>query len=121
LKSKYYIDSISDKIEGFEILLTDYDDKTKKILITFKNSIDAYRSTDESFRLKSMDTLNEIYGSKFYQEWTFFKIEKSTYIQWLSEQSYGIIEMAEPIHFCIADVNSFLDIVTTYRTYASAC
>jgi hypothetical protein len=50
LSSKYYVESLSDSIEGFRILLSDAYDENKKVEVIFEDSVHAYRSTDESFR-----------------------------------------------------------------------
>ena len=82
LSSKYYIDSISDGIREFRIVLSDSCDEKKKIHVVFENSVDAYRSTDESFRQSTVADLGERYGNEFYGDWTFFKVTNSTYISW---------------------------------------
>ncbi len=87
LSSKYYIESITDGIEGFIIVLSDASDEKKKVKVVFEDSVHAYRSTDESFRQNTIDALDEIYGTLFYSEWTLFKIVDSEYMQWLSGQS----------------------------------
>ena len=40
LAQKYYIESISDIIEGFKILLFDANDREKKVLVSFPNSVE---------------------------------------------------------------------------------
>ncbi len=115
LSAKYYIDSISDNIKEFKIVLSEYRDKKKKVQVIFKNSVDAYRSTDESFRLGTIYNLGDQYGKKFYAEWTFFKVINSTYILWISEQSFGITDSLSFIHFSFIAEDSILDVVTTYE------
>jgi hypothetical protein len=90
-------------------------DKHKKILVTFNQSIDAYRSTDESFRLKTMSEIDQSQGSAFYGQWTFFKVENSNYIQWLAEEAPEIFIPKDYMHFSFISVEGFVDIVTTYE------
>jgi hypothetical protein len=115
LAAKYYIDAVLDTIEDFKIILSQEDKRNNKIHIIFENSVDAYRSTDESFRLHLIETLDKRYGSDFYGDWTFFKVKNSLYIQWLSEQSYGISEDLNFIHFSFVAADSILDVVTNYE------
>lgn len=113
LSSKYYVESLSDSIEGFRILLSDAYDEYKKVEVLFEDSVHAYRSTDESFRQSVINKIDERYGTEFYSEWTFFKVTNSEYIQWLSEQSYGIAESLT--HFSILAGDSIVDVIAAYE------
>ena len=115
MSSKYYVESLSDSIKGFRILLSDVNDEKKKVEVTFKDSVHAYRSTDESFRQSSINIIDEKYGTEFYAEWTFFEINNSKYIQWLSEQSYGIAESETLIHFSFVARDSIVDVIAAYE------
>jgi len=112
---KYYIDLVSDAIEGFTVLLSEVDNRKKKIKIIFEDSVDAYKNTDESFRLKTINTFFHNYEKEFYSGRTFFKIINSRYIKWLSEESYGISDSLTFIHFVFFAADSILDVVTTYE------
>jgi len=115
LSNKYDIDLICDKTDGFEILFTDFKNEQKKVRVEFKDSVDAYRNTDESFRVKDINSLSEQYGDDFYGSWTFFKVENSSYAQWLSEQSYGFLKASDLIHFVFIGANCILDVISTYE------
>jgi len=108
------MDSIDD---GFQVLLIAENDEEKKILISFPHSVNAFRQTDETFTLLTIDYLNRIYGDTFYSEWTLFKVENSNYLQSIAEQSLGI---GEPpyynfVHYCIITPDLILDIASTYE------
>lgn len=49
LSSKYYIESTSDGLDEFKVVLSDANNEKKKVEVIFKDSVHAYRSTDESF------------------------------------------------------------------------
>lgn len=115
LSSKYYIESISDSIKCFKITLCESDDERKKVEVVFEDSVHAYRSTDESFNLKTINTLDEQYGTKFYSNWTFFKVNNSEYTNWLSKQSYGIADSQPLIHFCLIASDSIVDVIAAYE------
>ena len=117
LAPKYYIESITDRIEDkFNMILSDSKTK-KKVLISFPHGIEAFRSTSESFILLTIDTLDKTYGTDFYGDWTFFKVEDSEYLKWISSQTYNIYDESKfPfIHFCFLGIDSMIDIITTYE------
>ena len=115
LSPKYYIKSISDDIEGLKILLSDVKNEKQIVKIMFDDSTHSYRSTDESFRLSTINSLDKKYGTKFYSEWTFFKVDNSKYISWLSEQSYEIAESENLMHFSLIAVDSIVDVIAAYE------
>ena len=97
------------------MVLNDHSDLKQKILIFFESSIHAYRSTDESFRLRTLDMLDKTYGSSFYTQWTFFKVQNSSYFLWLSEQSYKIAKEEHLTHFSFLASNSIVDVIAAYE------
>lgn len=115
LEEKYYIESISESKNGFEVILANAKKSSKKILILFANSVNAFRNTNETFRLVTIDYLNKNYDVNFYSNWTFFKVENSEYIKWLSEQSHGISASYGVMHFSIVTDEQILDFACTYE------
>ena len=111
LSEKYYVESIVNIIGVFKVFLCDAQDQNKKIVVIFENSIDVYRSTQENLRLSVLHTLKEQYGEHFYETWTFFKITDSTYVQWLSDQSYKISDAMEFQHFVLIGTNTIVDLI----------
>ena len=118
LENKYYIDSLIDTIERFEILLVDTKTGYKKVRVVFEYGVDAYRCTGEQFRLKLIGRLNEKYGIDFYAKWTFFKVENSFYFEWLSEESD---ELSDPffdgkaLHFSFITDDYVLDVISFHE------
>ena len=115
LSSKYYIDSIADNLSGFEIFLSERENKNTKIHIIFQDSVDSYRYIDESYVQKTIMYLNKIYGKDFYAHWSFFKVENSDYLKQLSEESDSLSDHIDFIHFVLLLGNSMIDIVATYE------
>ena len=111
LARKYYIDSVSEDRTGFKIVLSSSENENQKIKIVFKNSVEAYKKTDETLRHRIVCELSDNYGDEFYVNWTFFKVTNSNYLAWLSEQSYTISDTRHLTHFTILAVDSILDIV----------
>lgn len=115
LAQKYYIESIIDIIGIFKILLCDAQDRTKKVLITFEKSIDIYRLINENARSHTLSALQEQYGANFYETWTFFRVTNSSYVKWLSEQSYQLSDVWEFQHLAFVGMNSTVDVINTYN------
>ena len=114
LAMKYYIDSVSDAKNGFEIIFSKPNDKNK-VRVLFQDNIDSYIKTDESYRLSVIHELGKKYGKNFYGYWTFFKVENSGYLQWLSEQSYGLSNYRPLLHFSFVTADSILDVIAAYE------
>lgn len=115
LEKKYDIDSMIYDVKRFIILFSQYYDEGKKVKLIFENSIDAYRWSNETLRYKLILDLDKKYGADFYGDATFFKVDNSSYIQWISQQSCTISDSIKYIHFAFITANSILDIVTTYE------
>ena len=115
LIKKYYIGSISDSIDGFTIVLADAIGNSPKIKIIFENRVNAFRNSEEAFRLSTIRYLNENYDNGFYANWTFFKAENSEYLKWLSEQSGEISDHYGVMHYSIITDDEILDIAATYE------
>ncbi|MBI9048823.1 MAG: hypothetical protein JEZ00_05375 [Anaerolineaceae bacterium] len=114
LAPHYYIDSISDSYDAFLIGLTNAENENKKIEIKFRNSVEAYRSTYETYRHYLLEILDKTYGMEFFTKWSFFKVKNSDYIKWLSEQSCGIWDSKTITHFSIMGGESIVDVIANY-------
>lgn len=112
LQPKYDVDSISDSFEGLKIILSDIKDTSKKVVFTFDGLIDSYRSSDEGFALRKLDDLGKNYGENFYKNWTFFTVEHSDYIQWLSNESCGIYDLIPKKHYSFLAANTIVDVIS---------
>ena len=115
MTSKYYVESITDSIKGFRILLSDAKVESKKLVVLFEDSVHSYRSSDESYRLNTINNLDERYGTEFYRDNTFFKVTNSEYIKWISLESYGIVESALIFHFSFIAADSIVDVIAAYE------
>jgi hypothetical protein len=106
LAEHYNIDEVLNTVDGLSIVLSKTDGNNDvKIRVTF-DTIEAYRSTYETFRIKISDQ---------YMGWTFFRIENSEYLQWLSEQSHGMYDDFKFLHFAIATDDTVLDIIAKHE------
>ena len=114
LNGNYYIDLVEQSHNGFRILL-EQEDTAQKIEILFTGLVLAYRGTEEGVRFHLFTLLSEEYGTEFYAQWTFFKVENSSYIKWVSGECYGVVDNLEPMHFVIMGLDLVLDIVASYE------
>ncbi len=112
LSKNYCVDSIFNFKKEFSMFLYD-SDKKNGIKVIYENYIFSYRSTDESFRMKTINNLDEKYGTGFYVGWNFFKIKNSSYINDLKK----IFKIADSslIHFCFFDPDIAIDVIATYE------
>ncbi len=115
LSSKYSIESTIFDDNGLKIILCDELDQTKKISLVFDGIIGSYKLTDETYKIETWAFLDKQYGANFYSKWTFFKVSNSSYLRMLSEESSGIADSRNLIHFVIIEVNVVLEIVASYE------
>ncbi len=114
LSEKYYLDDLSWPDTGLIIKLRAASNE-QIIEIYFNESIDAFRYTNESFCFKIFGDLSKKYGTDFYKNWSFFKVQNSEYLQWLSNNSHGWSDDFSFTHFCILGGDEMIDIVTNYE------
>lgn len=113
LANNYYIASACYSYDGFKVLLEE-EGGDQRVEVLFPYGISSIRITEEGMDLKLGDNLSEKYGPDFYRNWCFFKIEQSSYLQWLSDQSYEISDFCKVKHFVLRGVNCMLDIATLH-------
>lgn len=110
LTKQCYAKTLTDNLNGFEIILVE-SENSKKIKIKYENSVEAYRNTNESLRLKLFPILIEQQAGK----WTFFKVINSPYLKWLFEESEEIIDFLNCTHFAFITYDSIIDVVANYE------
>jgi hypothetical protein len=115
LSKHYYLESCSTTNEqGLEIIITD--DSDKKFSIALPGYICSYRITNESFTMKTLVFLENMYGKEFYTQNAFFTIENSEYLGWMKNQVNPIaFEYHKFKHYCIFTSNEIIDIISNYK------
>lgn len=111
LTKRYEIVSVIDDGTDFSILLVENKNESKKIRLLFESLVETYRCAPESYRYKLIIELSEKYGGDFYRDKTFFKVENSSYVKWILEESCGISENRSLIHFAFITDNVILDLL----------
>lgn len=110
LIKKYYIDGLLDTLENLKIILANAEE-THEVHVIFESNAASYEYTDESFCNELIVQLYTTYGHDFYSDWTFFKIDNSSYIKRLSVQSSGISDSLTLTHYCFVAGDSILHIL----------
>ena len=114
LRESYNISDIIDDGQEFTVLLsTLLHENNKELRVTFKNCVEAYRSTRESFRLETVGMVNESINSKECELSTLFKVTNSSYIKLLAAQSNNTVDTSSFIHFAFYGVDLILDVIAT--------
>lgn len=110
LENKYYVESILDNFNSLSIILASYH-KQEKVIVSCESSVDAFKTTYESFRQKTIYEMSQKYGGDVLN-WTFYKVEDSSYLQWLSEESYTLTDALLFSHYALIAGESIVDIIT---------
>ena len=117
ITGNYKIGDFGFTADGFKVIVEHRESK-QTVEVLFEGSIQAFRSTDEGRRLKLGYDLRAKYGADFLRYWSFFKVERSEYLEWISEQSYEISDFLEVKHFVIIDSEEILEIIFTKLMYS---
>ena len=114
LEGKYDIEKLCDDLSGFEIILIHSQDKSRKIRLTWRNSVHSCTRTDKIFAYEILASIDKKYGIEFHKNWSFFIVEGSDYLQRLSEESSGLSDQFYGVmHFAIITSDSIVDVIPT--------
>ena len=113
LTEKYNIESIVTENMGLKTVLFDDRGDERDVQILFKDSVRTYMCADETYRYSLICYLGKKYGIPFYGDWTFFKVTKSDYLDWLLRQSGDIGNKDQLVHYSILAANVILDVIAT--------
>lgn len=103
LSKKYYVDEV---IDSDELSICLSDDFGKSLSIIWNCIVESYICSEEVNR-------NRLYSKSEVTEWTFFEVCNSNYINWLIEESDGILNGESLHHICIVGINSVIDVVAS--------
>ena len=109
LDPKYYVIELIDGYDGVKIRLMSDRDQSLGVELLFEAAW-AYRVSEEGLRLDLMEQLSLKYGDVFYTKWTFFKVQDSSYLDWLSKESYDTSYGYQMTHYCLMSMESVVDI-----------
>ena len=102
-----YCEGLHDDYEGFRILLRGDDPTSPVLRISFSPSL-AYRNIDEG------DLLRTIYGIPDLGASSLFMVENSTWLEWFQEESHGIHDGEDIMHYAIYTANDCIDVLSAF-------
>lgn len=74
--------------DGVKIVLSS---EKEKYSFFYKNHVVSFRSTTEKMMLKFRDLYGELRkNKKFKHSWSLFKVNNSSYVEWINNQHYSI-------------------------------
>lgn len=111
--SKMYIEKLVNDKNG-TLLIFKSEDEKDTIEVLFDGSILSLRSTDEGKRLRTINFLEEKYGTDFYANWTFFKVKNSSYVEWFNQETYNIYATYDIGHYVFLTPDDIVEILSTY-------
>lgn len=112
VENKYWLESLSTGRDGLNIILSGDKEANNRVRVLFKYGARSYMLTDETFQYKLICLLDEKYNQDFYGDWTFFIVNDSPYIKYLSEQSYSFSDGMPLKHFVLIAADSVINIVS---------
>lgn len=83
----------------------------KKLTITFKGSVCAYRITEESAAHGMLCSLLNRYGDNFIAEQRFFEVRKASYFEDVVRDCYSDEYILKLTHYCFVGTEEFIDVI----------
>ncbi|MBB5648941.1 hypothetical protein [Pedobacter cryoconitis] len=105
IPNQLYIDSIIDDHLGLTIVARG-EDSDDALSIWFR-SVLSYQSVDETCTLKRLEDFPILST-----QWPLFISSKSSYIDWIVEQSYQIVDLEEVINYIITHGDGIIDVIS---------
>jgi hypothetical protein len=103
---KYNITAVEEHDEGLNVMLVETTNPAKGLRITFKGPTHFYHHTDTPYAHPAGPELR-VHAAT----WTFFKVHNSPYMEWISEQSYGVADERKLSHYLFLAANGTLDVI----------
>ena len=101
LADSFHIYSIYNDYDGFRVILTEYNDETKKVLIEFPG-VSVYRITKKPLAMHILDGYDtEPFENEEFRLLSLFTLTNSEYLKWASDQSDTLSEALRLVHYCI--------------------
>jgi hypothetical protein len=99
------VTAICDGDEGLAITLADGKSRRPVAKLVFQDFL-AYRSISESFRLKTWARAGDREGGSL------MRVQNSMWVKWLQEESQGVLEEFEVVHYAIYTNDDCIDVVS---------
>lgn len=115
LAPKYDVESIVDNHDGLTVTLVDTKNDKNKVSVVFTGRILSYRWADETYMDQRVRNLFQEYGSKFFCEWTLFKVTNSEYAKYISETSGTLSDVSPFTHFVFVTNELLFEVLYSYE------
>lgn len=105
--SRIYCEALRHDYEHFRVLLKGEEPTSRTFRILFKVVV-AYRNINESYRLR---TWERVRGKNMVG---LFTVEDSRWVNWLREESGGVLESTRLTHYAIFTPEDCIDVVSEF-------
>ena len=112
-EGEYIVTSVIQDAEGTKIILED----DKNIVMVFFDGITPLvRTSIEGIRIRTWGAVQKIYNDKsFFRNWFLYQVENSQLSNWVSEESCGVYDSSELLHYCIVTGEDLIDVISTFE------
>lgn len=110
-KGKYDIDEVLENSAGLIIVM--FDSKSNDVIkLVYDVMVFAYKSTDESIAINTLESFNQRYDLNFLMNNTLFEVHDSSFILEIENDSCGSVRAKDLFHMKILGRNAFMDIIS---------
>ena len=102
------------KNKGEMKLILKSEEQNVALKFLFDGEILSFCCSDEGRRLKTINDLDQKYGTDFYKNQNYFIIESSDYIKRFNEETYNIYKNFKIIHYVFFLSDDIIDILSTF-------
>lgn len=110
--TKCWVDIVNNTPQSLNIILSD-EKETRTIFLDFNYNFYMCKVSEETCTLELLDDTIAKYGKAFIFDSAFFIIHNSSYVEWLIQQSNGLLQVDNLYHYCIFGVNSVVDVIAS--------
>jgi hypothetical protein len=104
LSAKMVLEAMHDDKEGFRLILRGREPRSRALRILFEEPL-CYRGAQESYLLKQIYDLHEIYP------WPLFIVRNSRYVDWFYGQLNGLLPETG-LHYHISAMDEMIDVIS---------
>lgn len=109
----YIVTGVIQNVEGSKIIV---ENDSKRIIVFFDGITPLVRTSIEGIRMRTWGEVQKKYNNKFFfQNWFLYRIENSQLSNWVSEESCGVYDSSELLHYCIVTSEDLIDIISTFE------
>lgn len=113
LPNKCWLNMVNETPSQQLIILLSDKKETCTVSLEFNNNVTMYKVSEETCTINLLYDVIGKYGDDFMHGSTFFKILNSSYVEWLVQQSNGLLNAENLNHYCIFGIDSVIDIITS--------